>query len=877
MTDAITVLHSVNGRHAAKRFKHNSKTGQIKNRSYDQEKYFRIEVVELDNFDALAATLTRLVDQRHAFVVRGAPWEGINLKYARRLLHRDPRTGDQPTIKAVPRHWFAADVDHIDCPALTDPATDPDGAIEYVIGLLPAELHDASCWWQFTSSQSLPGHQDTLSVRLWYWSDELLDDAALKRWAAVVNRAGVRLVDPSLYNGAQAHYTARPLFENFPDPLSVRYGVRQGLEQSVSLIIPPPDVTDPELPSGQGYEPGAGVEAYFAQIGGPAGFRDPIKKAIASYIAINGGKADAEPLKLAIRTAIASADPGGRTADQLERYSSDAHLDDLIRWTREQHGDQPPKGFVPEPPPGFDEPPAAEPPDDEPDEDSPDTIIRVIGGLRHLAANAGMRALHENTVEIYQRGQNLAQVCKIKAKSSNGDIFFVPGIVRVSAALLTRELGRIARWEKFDRYQNLVRCDPPNEVVEQILAMIGEWDFEPLIGVVACPTLRPDGSLLNREGYDPATGLFLHNGLAMPPIADTPHPDDAAHAADLLCELLAEFPFVDEPSKSVGLSQLITPVARGAMPVVPLHVAKAPQPGTGKSYLADCASMITTGERCAVIAVAPNPEETEKRLIGAALAGNPVIALDNSREILQGDFLCQLTERPLLELRRLGSSDPIRVANTHTVFANGNNLAIADDMVRRTIQATLDANTENPEQRTFKANPLKMIRAGRGRYVAACLTIVRGYLAAGSPGKLPPIESYEEWSDLVRSALVWLGYADPVETMDTARGADPVREDRSTVFAAWRTELDVNAGYLAAELAELAECRYDYDQSFVRPTLRSALLAVADKHGSGGQIDTKRLGHWLKKNENTIVGGHKLIADRSDASRPRWRLRRVMS
>ena len=182
--------------------------------------------------------------------------------------------------------------------------------------------------------------------------------------------------------------------------------------------------------------------------------------------------------------------------------------------------------------------------------------------------------------------------------------------------------------------------------------MFGEWPFPSLAGVIGCPTLRPDGSLLSAEGYDRATGLVLRSAVAMPPLSDAPTRGEAEAAAALLVELLMEFPFADLASQSVALSMLLTPVLRGAMTAVPMHLVTAPQAGTGKSYLADVASMIATGERIAAVAVAPNPEETEKRLVGSALAGHPVIGLDNCRETLAGDFLCQVTERPLLQLPR---------------------------------------------------------------------------------------------------------------------------------------------------------------------------------------------------------------------------------
>ncbi len=76
---------------------------------------------------------------------------------------------------------------------------------------------------------------------------------------------------------------------------------------------------------------------------------------------------------------------------------------------------------------------------------------------------------------------------------------------------------------------------------------------------------------------------------------------------------------------------LMTPVLRGGLlPAVPMHVSTAPDAGTGKSYLADIASAIATGDTCYVQSAAPgDPAETEKRLVSAALAGHPIIALDN--------------------------------------------------------------------------------------------------------------------------------------------------------------------------------------------------------------------------------------------------------
>ena len=49
---------------------------------------------------------------------------------------------------------------------------------------------------------------------------------------------------------------------------------------------------------------------------------------------------------------------------------------------------------------------------------------------------------------------------------------------------------------------------------------------------------------------------------------------------------------------------------------------------------------------------------------------------------------------------------------------------------------------ERPELRQFHGDPVATVLADRGPYIAAVLTIVRAYLAAGCPGLLPPLASF---------------------------------------------------------------------------------------------------------------------------------------
>ena len=306
--------------------------------------------------------------------------------------------------------------------------------------------------------------------------------------------------------------------------------------------------------------------------------------------------------------------------------------------------------------------------------------------------------------------------------------------------------------------------------------------------------MRPDGTILDREGYDEATGLLLVAPPEMLPIPDAPSRDDALAALALLKSLLDEFPFVSDLDKAVALSALITPVVRGAFPVAPMHCAKAPVAGSGKSYLFDVAGAVAIGQIMPVMAAGANEEELEKRLGAALLAGQPLICIDNVNGELKGDALCQTIERPLVEIRILGRSERVRIeARATTTFCTGNNIIIVGDLCRRVVTITLDPKMESPETREFTSNPVDLVLANRGRYVAAALTICRAYAVAGKPNKAKRLASFEGWSDTVRSALIWLGEPDVVASMAVVKTDDPELAELNEMLSSWADVLAASA------------------------------------------------------------------------------------
>ena len=196
------------------------------------------------------------------------------------------------------------------------------------------------------------------------------------------------------------------------------------------------------------------------------------------------------------------------------------------------------------------------------------------------------------------------------------------------------------------------KIDPPDAVATAILSSAGHWPFRTITGVISTPTLRYGGSILDQPGYDEQTHLFLESGIVLPPIPETPTKAEAERALKLLEGLLIEFPFVDLASRSVAYRPCLARCPRCMFAVVPAHG------GGRRGRHGQVVSVRYRGGHFAWRKLPrnqrePRSNETEKRIIGAALYGQSLIPLDNVNGTLGGDALCQLIERPVWNLRPL--------------------------------------------------------------------------------------------------------------------------------------------------------------------------------------------------------------------------------
>jgi hypothetical protein len=145
-------------------------------------------------------------------------------------------------------------------------------------------------------------------------------------------------------------------------------------------------------------------------------------------------------------------------------------------------------------------------------------------------------------------------------------------------------------------------------------------------------------------------------------------------------------------------------------------------------------------------------------------------------------------------------------------------------------------------------NPAAMVLKERGRYLSACLCIVRAYALAGMPDRLDPLASFENWSDLVRSALVWLGCEDPAASIEGAYAADETRQAVRRVVETWLGTIGEDRPLTVKEIFEKADV---FDPRGV--AFRSAINAAV-KLKPGQEID-EQFGYWLRSMKGRTFEG----------------------
>ena len=493
--------------------------------------------------------------------------------------------------------------------------------------------------------------------------------------------------------------------------------------------------------------------------------------------------------------------------------------------------------------------------------------IRVVAGHIPAAVDQAEAALlAAGPGPIFQRAGMLVHVTTRPARRSDGSSDKQQAIGAVEEAALLEAFAKVAIFEKYDaRADDWRTIDPPVKLAAAYQAR-ARWAAPDLHQLIGTPTLRVDGTLLSRQGYDKETGLYLLAKLDNLSVPDKPTRRQADAAIGVLTGLLASFPFVQEPAGlalSVALAGLIGAVLRPTLPSCPLIGVTAPAAGTGKSYLVDLISIIATGRRAVGIATGVRPEEFEKALGAALLEGRPLLCLDNMVLPLAGQLLCMILSQERVAVRILGHSRSADVPAVAAMFATGNGLRVQGDMARRTLLCRLDAAVEHPESRCFEGDLLAEARRRRAELVGAVLTVARWHQSSRDPapraGK--QFAGFDAWCERVRDPLLALGHTDPVEALNVTRDADLEAARLGMLIAEW-WRLFSEGSRTCGNAIRAAD-----------DNLIDALVAVTGNRPDG--INSRRLSNYLTRFEGRIVDGRRFQQDGKQDKAVRWKLETV--
>lgn len=393
-----------------------------------------------------------------------------------------------------------------------------------------------------------------------------------------------------------------------------------------------------------------------------------------------------------------------------------------------------------------------------------------------------------------------------------------------------------------------------------------------LEAVVEYPVLRPDGSLVIEPGYDERTGVFYNPIGERPVLPDVFNRDAALAAWDILNDMVCNFPFAAEIHKSAWLAALLTPLVRFAFRgAAPLFLVDGNTPGAGKGLLCDTISIPLTGHEFPTTSYSQEDEEMRKKVTTLAVRGSRLVLLDNISGMFGGSSMDQVLTSIIWEDRLLGGNNSVQIPMRATWFGTGNNVQVMGDMLRRICHIRLETPHEKPEQRSgFKRPRLRRwMKSERRKILAAALTILAAFFRAGcpQPKKYEEWGGYEEWGEIVRSAVVWIGLPDPGETRKEVREcADAQVSAMQAIIEDWN-QIDPNLTGTTANKIIASVTKYvEEGEEDPLADIREAISQLT------GRMVGNQLGNCFKKFRKRTFGDFYLDQATKSGHVVRWGL-----
>jgi hypothetical protein len=321
------------------------------------------------------------------------------------------------------------------------------------------------------------------------------------------------------------------------------------------------------------------------------------------------------------------------------------------------------------------------------------------------------------------------------------------------------------------------------------------WPGLPVLSkVISTPVLRPDGTLLQEPGYDPATGFYLAGRVDLPTIGARPTPARVAAAQDFIMgRFLADFPWRTPADKANYLALLVTPILRPfTRTLAPFAVVDATMPGSGKTILTCCVGLLV-GQR--VLTWTDNDEELRKSITTVLGDAAGVIVFDNLTEgtTINSPVLARLVTERMWTDRRLGSNQAANYPNDRLWLATGNNLRTGGDMASRTVWVRLDPDCPAPEARTGFTIPNLdtwiLDPKNQSTVLEHLLVLILDWTAHGAPinTTVPAMRQFTKWAQHLGGFLTHHHITGFLENTADTKTLDADAESWITFYTRWLT------------------------------------------------------------------------------------------
>jgi hypothetical protein len=381
---------------------------------------------------------------------------------------------------------------------------------------------------------------------------------------------------------------------------------------------------------------------------------------------------------------------------------------------------------------------------------------------------------------IFRHAEQLSQI----KLSDQG----VPVIRAFDDDSLRHILSRVADWfvlKEIEKEWVRLPAIPPRHVVRDILAH-PKLPFPVVTRIVHAPIFAEDGSITVKSGYSSTTRTYYApaEDFEISPIPQEPTVEDIDFARDNIADVLRDFPFVSESEFTHAVGLMVLPFAMELIDApTPLHLIEKPAPGTGAGLLADVLTYPFLGSAPAIMTEGRDDDEYRKRIVAKLKDGNCIIVIDNVRRRIESGALSAALTSTTLEDRILGKNTAmLRVANKAVWIATGNNVALSNEIARRTVRIRIDAKVDRAWMRDgFKYPKLReYVIKERGKLVWSVLVLIQDWIAKGRPAGTKSIGTFEKWASVIGGILENARFADFLGNIDE------LYEESDAEGKAWR-------------------------------------------------------------------------------------------